>query len=110
MLTLIDGEWVYEIVDDYLMIRKDDFNESYELEWNKASANPHDEYKRIFQSGSRALIFGHCKDENETWFPLLEKAYAKIHGDYCSLDAGILRYLGLVPNLVDTLTTSEVRV
>jgi len=34
------------------------------------------------------LYFAQCSDENETWLPLLEKAYAKAHGDFQSIDGG----------------------
>ena len=32
------------------------------------------------QTGSGALYFAQCEDPNETWLPLMEKAYAKAHG------------------------------
>ncbi|KAH8591924.1 hypothetical protein B0O99DRAFT_654185 [Bisporella sp. PMI_857] len=35
-----------------------------------------------------ALFFAHCKDPNETWLPLLKKAYAKAHSDYAALGGG----------------------
>lgn len=34
------------------------------------------------------MYFAQCSDENETWLPLLEKAYAKAHGDFQSIDGG----------------------
>lgn len=34
------------------------------------------------------MYFAQCSDENETWLPLLEKAYAKAHGDFASIDGG----------------------
>ncbi len=38
------------------------------------------------QTGSKALYFAQCRDQNETWLPLLEKAYAKAHGDYAAIE------------------------
>ena len=45
-------------------------------------------YRKTYQTGSKALFFAQSKDQNETWVPLMEKAYAKAHGDFASLSGG----------------------
>lgn len=45
-------------------------------------------YNELFQCGSKALYFASCRDDNETWVPLLEKAFAKAHGGYDALRGG----------------------
>ncbi|WZH47119.1 Calpain [Fusarium acuminatum] len=45
-------------------------------------------YRKTYQTGSKALFFAQNRDQNETWVPLFEKAYAKAHGDYASLAGG----------------------
>ncbi|KAF2098207.1 cysteine proteinase, partial [Rhizodiscina lignyota] len=89
-----DGEWISEVIDDKLYLIKEDFDESL-LERNKwlelqNRTSPEDEYRTVMQSGSRALYFAQCSDANETWLPLLEKAYAKAHGDFSALESGFV--------------------
>lgn len=45
-------------------------------------------YRKTYQTGSKSLFFGQNLDQNETWVPLIQKAYAKAHGDYASLTGG----------------------
>ena len=33
-------------------------------------------------------MYGHCADPAEFWVPLMEKAYAKLHGSFESLNGG----------------------
>ncbi|KAF2870062.1 hypothetical protein BDV95DRAFT_574981 [Massariosphaeria phaeospora] len=89
-----DGEWISEVIDDKLYLIKEDFDDAtlgrhqwLELQNRKS---PDDEYRKVMQTGSRALYFAQCSDANETWLPLLEKAYAKAHGDYSSIDGGFV--------------------
>src|SRR3569833_804944 len=45
-------------------------------------------YRKTYQTGSKALFFAQNKDQNETWVPLMEKAFAKAHGDFTCLSGG----------------------
>ncbi|KAG0346385.1 hypothetical protein BG004_001849 [Podila humilis] len=59
-----DGDWISTVVDDQLCYR----------------LNP--------ITLKKTLYFSSCAKDRETWLPLLEKAYAKVHGDYESLSGG----------------------
>lgn len=87
-----DGEWIHTVIDDKLYLKHADWDESVaeRPEWSRVSNRIEidEEYRRAYQVGSRALYFAQCKTENETWLPLLEKAFAKAHGDYASIDGG----------------------
>ena len=60
-----DFRWKYVIIDDRLPCLKTD---NYEPK----------------------LIYSRCKKKNEFWVPLIEKAYAKLHGSYESLNFGMI--------------------
>ncbi|KAL8827416.1 MAG: hypothetical protein Q9191_003199 [Dirinaria sp. TL-2023a] len=86
-----DGEWIQTIIDDKLYLTAADWDESVEEKWTWLQINRTDaeeEYRKANQAGSRALYFAQCSSENETWLPLLEKAYAKAHGDFNSIQGG----------------------
>ncbi|TLS23621.1 uncharacterized protein PpBr36_06398 [Pyricularia pennisetigena] len=78
-----DGEWEPVLVDDSLYLSAPDFREDHDPTGKKAR-----EWRRNHQTGSNALFFSKCQDPNETWLPLMEKAYAKIHGDYHAIESG----------------------
>jgi len=70
-----DGEWIWTVLDDNLYLKYSDFD-SYGDRYDPTGAKE-TKYK-IHQTGSEALYFASCSHENETWLPLLEKAYAKV--------------------------------
>lgn len=81
-----DGEWISTVVDDTLYLTHEDFDfysDTYDSTGKRAR-----EYRKRYQTGSEALYFAKCADPNETWLPLLEKAYAKVHGDYEAISGG----------------------
>lgn len=87
-----DGEWIQTIIDDKLYLIASDWWESSDEEKRVFSmvnrGDAEEKYRKANQTGSKALYFAQCSGENETWLPLLEKAFAKAHGDYQSIDGG----------------------
>ncbi|CAI4215029.1 unnamed protein product, partial [Parascedosporium putredinis] len=86
-----DGAWFSEIIDDKLYLKKPDYDESFieRMLWeDRDRVDSEEAYRRIYQSNSGALYFSQCEHPNETWLPLLEKCYAKAHGDYACIEGG----------------------
>jgi len=78
-LTGPDGEWISEVIDDKLYLIKEDFDDST-LERNRwlelqNRTMPADEWKSVMQTGSRALYFAQCENQNETWYLPLNSKY-----------------------------------
>jgi hypothetical protein len=86
-----DGEWIYSIIDDKLFLKSpcwDSPSMQRDLLQQIDREDVENVYRKTYQTGSKALFFAQCKDQNETWVPLIQKAYAKAHGDYASLSGG----------------------
>ncbi|KAI0006901.1 cysteine proteinase [Xylariaceae sp. FL0662B] len=86
-----DGEWIYSIIDDKLYLTSpcwDSPSMQREMLQQIDREEPEKVYRKTYQTGSKALFFGQCKDQHETWVALIEKAYAKAHGDFASLSGG----------------------
>jgi hypothetical protein len=82
-----DGDWIWTVVDDNLYLKEADFD-AYSDKYDPTGIKEM-RWKKNKQTGSDALYFASCADQNETWLPLLEKAYAKVHGDYDAIQGGI---------------------
>ncbi|KAK3342141.1 hypothetical protein B0T25DRAFT_466168 [Lasiosphaeria hispida] len=82
-----DGAWISTVVDDVLFLTSPDFATIGGDLCDPSNSAMH-KYKKSHQTGSEALFFAACREANETWLPLLEKAYAKVHGDYNAICGG----------------------
>jgi hypothetical protein len=47
-----------------------------------------DMYNKLSRKSGKGLLYAKSGEAGETWVPLFEKAYAKLHGDYASLNGG----------------------
>jgi Calpain family cysteine protease len=91
-----DGEWRSEIIDDKLYLKMPDYKHmdnssdmNYLLKYIKEKDRA-EQYRKIVQSNSDALFYAKSAHKSETWVPLIEKAYAKAHGDYTAIEYGLI--------------------
>ncbi|PVF93387.1 cysteine proteinase [Serendipita vermifera] len=83
-----DGLWQEVIIDDQLFVSA--------VPWGDLDLAAQARYKRdpniydsIARRGSKVLYFAKSLNENETWVPLIEKAFAKFYGNFAYINGGI---------------------
>lgn len=53
--------------------------------------NDKEQYERIARKHGKSLLYAKAGSQEETWVPLIEKAYAKFHGNFSHLEGGWTR-------------------
>ncbi|KAF9529624.1 hypothetical protein CPB83DRAFT_260499 [Crepidotus variabilis] len=82
-----DGRWVSVVVDDQLFWGLPKFEELSRAE-QELYHDDKDLYNTLNRKTGKGLHMSQSGQTGETWVPLIEKAFAKLHGDYKSLEGG----------------------
>ncbi|KAG6865595.1 hypothetical protein C0991_001144, partial [Blastosporella zonata] len=98
-----DNRWVNVVVDDLLYTSVPKYEELTITE-KELYHEDKVQYNSSARKGGKTLYFAKSGATGETWVPLIEKAYAKLHGDYVSLSGG--KSLEAVEDLTGGVSTA----
>ncbi|XP_006462259.1 hypothetical protein AGABI2DRAFT_71002 [Agaricus bisporus var. bisporus H97] len=82
-----DNGWETVVIDDLLFTRVPKWEELTRAEQELYHFDKN-RYNSSARQGGKTLYFASSGSLGETWVPLMEKAYAKLHGNYSHLNGG----------------------
>ncbi|KAG5643124.1 hypothetical protein DXG03_001550 [Asterophora parasitica] len=98
-----DNAWVSVVIDDMLFTSVPKYEELTAVE-KELYHEDKAQFNHSARKGGKTLYFARSGATGETWVPLIEKAYAKLHGDYASLSGG--KHLEAVEDLTGGVSTA----
>lgn len=84
-----NGCWEDVVIDDLLFVHSPKY-ETLPPEEQLRFRRDKRRYDTEARTGSKSLYFASSGTEGETWVPLIEKAFAKLNGDYAALNYGFV--------------------